>query len=361
MTPPLDVATGVDRVLWPAGALPQAADRLSTLGPLTGSEIEIEVEYLNLDAASFRDLAEYHRYDAKEIRAEVLEIVATRGKMVNPRTGSGGMLVGQVSQVASETASGPYLPGDRVATLISLTATPLEIRDGLQRWDAKSEIVPLAARAIVSAPRMISALPDDLPAELALAVLDVCGAPAQAERILSRSLLSGVARRLLLLGGGKSAVLSAAVARRQGVEAVCVVPTNEEACRLRELRVFDTVLVADATDPVGVRQVIEQHFDELADVTFVCVNAAGCEHAALLATRQGGAILYFSMATSFPAVALGAEALCLDFDLYFGSGYVPGHAALALEIVRADPQVRRFFDLHQRTDGSASPSTEGIR
>jgi len=344
VTAPTDMATGVERVLAPAGALPQAAERLSTAEPLTGSEIEIEVEYLNLDAASYRDLAEHHGHDAARIRAEMLDIVATRGKMVNPRTGSGGMLVGRISRLASEKACAPFAVGDRVATLISLTATPLQIRDGLRRWAADSEVVPVDARAIVPAPRMITALPDDLPAPVALTVLDVCGAPAQAERILTRSLLSGTARRMLLLGGGKSAVLSAAVARRHGVQTVSVVPTAGEADRLRELGLFDAVVVGDATDPLGVRRAVEQRFPDLADVTFVCVNAAGCEHAALLATRQGGAILYFSMATSFTAVALGAEALCLDFDLYFGSGYVPGHAALALDIVRTDPRVRRFFD-----------------
>ncbi|HET7740992.1 MAG TPA: hypothetical protein VFL67_10125 [Mycobacterium sp.] len=340
-----DMSIGTARVLAPSGALPQAAEKLSTAGPLAASEIEIDVAYLNLDSASYRDLTEVHGHDAQRIRAEVLAIVATTGKMANPRTGSGGMLVGRVSAVADAAACAPYRVGDRVATLISLTATPLEIRDTLERWDTKSEVVPLSARAIVAAPRMISALPDDLPQELALAVLDVCGAPAQAERILSRPLDSGAVRQLLLLGGGKSAVLSAAVARRRGVHAVCVVPSVGEAERLRELALFDTVLVADATDPVGVRRALDEHSGP-ADVTFVCVNAPGCEHAALLATREGGAVLYFSMATSLPAVALGAEALCRDLDLFIGSGYVPGHAELALQIVRTDPAVRSFFDLH---------------
>ncbi|MDH6194945.1 L-erythro-3,5-diaminohexanoate dehydrogenase [Mycobacterium frederiksbergense] len=338
-------AIGTHRVLSPPGALPQAAERLCSGEPLTGSDIEIDVGFLNLDSASYRDLVEHHDGNPAKIRAEVLDIVATRGKMSNPRTGSGGMLVGRVSAVADPAACAPYRPGDRVATLISLTATPLQIRDSLQRWDTRTEVVPLDARAVVAAPRMISALPDDLPEELALAVLDVCGAPAQAERILSRTLLSGRAQRLLLLGGGKSAVLSAAAARRHGVQTVSVVPSRSEADALRERDLFDLVLVADATDPLRVRQTLDEHAGP-ADVTFVCVNAPGCEHAAMLATRPGGAILYFSMATSFPAVALGAEALCLDFDLYIGSGYVPGHAELALDIVRSDPRVREFFEQH---------------
>ena len=55
--------------------------------------MRIAVETLNLDAASYRQLAEKHTRDGAvdggAVRAEVLDIVATRGKMQNPVTGSG--------------------------------------------------------------------------------------------------------------------------------------------------------------------------------------------------------------------------------------------------------------------------------
>ena len=60
----------------------------------------------------------------------MLEIVATRGKMQNPVTGSGGMLVGTVEEVGPGSPLGLAV-GDRVATLVSLTLTPLVIEDGL--------------------------------------------------------------------------------------------------------------------------------------------------------------------------------------------------------------------------------------
>ena len=42
------------------------------------------------------------------------------------------------------------------------------------------------------------------------------------------------------------------------------------------------------------------------------------------------------MATSFSAAALGAEGLAADVTMLVGNGYVPGHAAYALELLRAD-------------------------
>ena len=93
---------GLHRVLEPAGVLPQAAWRLDASPELYDDEVRLRVERLNLDAASFRQLREAHNGDGDAVRREVLEIIATRGKMHNPVTGSGGMLVGVVEQVRSE-------------------------------------------------------------------------------------------------------------------------------------------------------------------------------------------------------------------------------------------------------------------
>jgi L-erythro-3,5-diaminohexanoate dehydrogenase len=82
----------------------------------------------------------------------------------------------------------------------------------------------------------------------------------------------------------------------------------------------------------------------------VCVDVPGCEHGAILCTAAGGTVVFFSMATSFAAAALGAEGLAADVTMLIGNGYVPGHADLALDLVRADPGVRRLFQARLRAD-----------
>lgn len=171
-------AVGLHRVLAPAGVLPQAAQRLDTDPAVAADEVRVRVERLNLDAASFRQLAAKHGGDGAAVRAEVLGIVAARGKMHNPVTGSGGMLIGTVDQVGPASPLG-LRPGDRVATLVSLTLTPLVISDGLTRWDGRTEQVPCAGYAILFGRSVAAVLPDDLPAEVALAVLAVLGCPVQ--------------------------------------------------------------------------------------------------------------------------------------------------------------------------------------
>src|SRR5437763_7031407 len=90
---------GCHRVIEPPGVLPQAAWRLDARPEIGDDEVRVDVERLNLDAASFRQLVTKHAGDGAAVRAEVLDIVASRGKMHNPVTGSGGMLIGTVAEV----------------------------------------------------------------------------------------------------------------------------------------------------------------------------------------------------------------------------------------------------------------------
>ena len=338
---PSSSPVGLHRVLAPAGVLPQAADRLDDRPEVMADEVRLSVEALNLDAASFRQLATKHAGDGGRVRAEVLEIIATRGKMQNPVTGSGGMLVGTVAEVGAESPLGLHV-GQRVATLVSLSLTPLRITDGLAHWDGLSEQVPAEGHAILFGRSIAAVLPDDLPGELAMAVLDVCGAPALTDRVVRRQAGLTVA---VLGGAGKSGSLSLMAARRAGASStVGVVPVEREAALLRDSGIADVVAVADARDPVAVAAAVERSLGGPADVTVVCVDVPGCEHGAILATAAGGTVIFFSMATSFSSAALGAEGLAADITMLIGNGYVPGHADLAMQLIRREPAVRRLFE-----------------
>jgi L-erythro-3,5-diaminohexanoate dehydrogenase len=237
--------------------------------------------------------------------------------------------------------------GQRVATLVSLTLTPLRITDGLAGWDGTTEQVPAEGTAVLFARSIAAVLPDDLPEPLALSVLDVCGAPALTDRVVRRRTNPSVC---VLGGGGKSGSLSLAAARAAGAgRVVALVPTEREASAVRAAGLADEVVLADARDPVAVATAVR----EPADVTVVCVDVPGCEHGAILATATGGTVVFFSMATSFPAAALGAEGLAADVEMIIGNGYVPGHAGFALDLVRGNAGVRALFEGRERhTPGS---------
>jgi L-erythro-3,5-diaminohexanoate dehydrogenase len=354
---------GLHRVLEPSGdqiTLPQAAARLDVSPRIWADEVRIDIETLNLDAASYRQLAGVHRtaddrIDGAALRASVLDIIATRGKMQNPVTGSGGMLIGTVAEVGERSALG-LVVGDHVATLVSLSLTPLQITDGLSRWDGLGERVPAAGHAILFGRSIAAVLPDDLDPELALMVMDVCGAPALVARLVGEYAAKGAPPSVLVLGGaGKSGSMSLAAAQDAGAgRRIAVVPDRSQALMLEGTGLADHVVIADARSPLGLSGAV-QAAGGPADITVVCVDVPGCEQPAVLSTAQGGTVVFFSMATNFAAAALGAEGLAADVRMLVGNGYVPGHAEYALKLLRGNPAVRGLFENrleHKRTEAS---------
>jgi len=337
---------GLHRVVSPARVLPQAAQRLDTRAELWPDELRIRVERLNLDAASFRQLWQRHQGDGAAVRDEVLAIVRERGKMHNPVTGSGGMLVGRVEEVGPDSPLGLQV-GDRVTTLVSLTLTPLVIEDELAGWDGRGEQVPCDGYAILFGRSIAARIPDDLPTPLSLAVMDVCGAPALTARVVAGYRRSGAGEgpTVAVIGAaGKSGSLSLAAAREAGAaRTIAVVPVQREVDLLAGTSLADAVTRADARDPVALAAAVCDAGGP-ADVTVVCVDVPGCEGGAILATRDAGTVIFFSMATSFPAAALGAEGLAADVTMLVGNGYVPGHADLAVDLLRRNTDVRALFE-----------------
>jgi L-erythro-3,5-diaminohexanoate dehydrogenase len=369
---------GLHRVADPgersAGVLPQAAWRLDPSARTGPDEVRIRVDRLNLDAASYRQLSDAGGGDGDAIREAVREIIASRGKMHNPVTGSGGMLTGIVEEAGPLSPLG-LKPGDRVATLVSLTLTPLRVYDDLAGWDGRSEQVPCDGHAILFARSIAAVLPSDLPVPLALSVMDVCGAPALTRRVVAGHSSPDGPVVAILGAAGKSGSLSAAAAREAGASRIIgVVPTEAEAELLRlasapaaapavtgampaaadtAAPLVDDIVIADAREPVLLGEAITARSGG-ADVTVVCVDVPGCEGGAILATRQGGTVIFFSMATSFSAAALGAEGVAADVTMLVGNGYVPGHAGYALGLIRTNPAVRMLFERRLEREGAVA-------
>jgi L-erythro-3,5-diaminohexanoate dehydrogenase len=252
------------------------------------------------------------------------------------------MLIGRVRSVGSHhPASASVRPGDRVATLVSLTLTPLELFE-IRAVHAKSERVDVRGRAILFASGVFAPMPEDLPDPLALAVFDVCGAPAWVARMAKPGMT------VLVIGAGKSGSLACAAAKEHvGVDGkvIALDLRPEGPRRLVDGGLADTAIAANATRPVEVYQAVRAATEgHLADLVVNCASVPGTEMASILSVRDRGEVLFFSMATSFTAAALGAEGIARDVRLYIGNGYAHGHATQALELVRRTPAVRALFE-----------------
>ena len=332
---------GLARVVDEPGVLPQRAQRLDPSLPIRSDELLIDVESLNVDAASFRQIRESCGGNPEAVVERIQEIVRGRGKLQNPVTGSGGMLLGRVREVGpAHPAYGSIKPGERIATLVSLSLTPLMI-DEVRGVRMDVDRVDVRGHAILFASGLWSRVPDDMPETLVLSALDVCGAPA----LVARYARPGM--RIAVLGAGKSGALCLAQAHRStgGKGQLLALDISEKAlATLAELGVSDVSLRVDATRPVEVLEAVRKATGgALCDLVVNCATVGGTEMATVLATRDGGTAIFFSMATSFTAAALGAEGVGKDVTMLIGNGYVPGHADLTLDLLRTDARLRVFF------------------
>jgi L-erythro-3,5-diaminohexanoate dehydrogenase len=332
---------GLHRSLDPPGVLPQVARRLDATPRPFDNEVAVAVRALSIDSASFRQLREAESATGEAVREQIARIVLERGKMQNPVTGSGGMFVGQVLEVGPRHPDRERLArGARIASLVSLTLTPLRL-DSIGDVHAQTERVDVAGTAILFERTLFARLPDDFSEAVALAAFDVAGAPAAVLRDARPG--STVA----IIGTGKAGLLCLAAAReRVGAagKVLAIEPSRAAADRARALGLADAVFAVDARDPVAMLSAVEGATSgRLADLVINVANASGTEAASVLCARDDGAVIFFGMATSFAAAALGAEGLAKPTTLLIGNGFVPGHDEAALGLLRRHAGLASVF------------------
>jgi L-erythro-3,5-diaminohexanoate dehydrogenase len=334
---------GTHRVIEPKGVLPQPANKIdNNMDEIYDNEILIDVKTLNVDSASFTQIEEQAGGDEKKIAEIMMGIVEKQGKHRNPVTGSGGMLLGIVEKIGSALEGKIDLKvGDKIATLVSLSLTPLRI-DKIKEIRKDIDQVDIDGKAILFESGIYAKIPSDIPEKLALSALDVAGAPAQTAKLVKPG------DTVFIIGaGGKSGMLCCYEAkRRAGVtgKIIGLCHSEKSAKRLIDLGFCDHVFTADATIPVPVLEKMEELTNgQMADVTINNVNIPDTEMTSILCTKDTGVVYFFSMATSFTKAALGAEGVGSDVTMIVGNGYTKGHAEITLELLRESDKLRKVF------------------
>ncbi len=335
---------GVHRVIEPEGALPQPAWKLDNTPVAQPTETLVHVQALHIDSASFTQIATACQRDNERIRAHIFDIVARRGKMHNPVTGSGGVLLGTIEQLDEVFAAKHNMAiGDSIVSLTSLSWLPLHLDAIAAIHPGRCEIV-VDGRAIFFRSNPVAKLPFDLPVPVVVAALDVAGAPARV------AALAQSGQRVTVLGAGGTAGLLTLCALRQALGSngqINAIEYSEQALQdVAALGAANVLVQGDATRPLElleqVRSVCGNDYE--ADLTVNVVNVPDTEFATILLTRPQGHILFFSMATSFTTAALGAEGMARPVEMHIGNGYMPDQGAVALQLLRDYPALRAIFE-----------------
>lgn len=338
---------GTHRVIEPKGVLPQPARVLdNNMTEIWDNEMKIEVIRLNVDSASFHQIKtklekQGHTDLEKAFADHVIDLTERTGKHKNEDTGSGGMLIGRVAEI------GPYFEmkdkvvvGDKIATLVSLSLTPLKVKQVKKVYLDKDQ-VDIEGEAILFSSGVYAKLPDGMDENLALSVLDVAGAPAQVERLVKPG------DTVAILGAhGKSGILCNAIAKEQcGKDGKVIgIVRKESYIPVCKDTGCDEVVIADATDALGIHKGLASLTDgKMADVVINCVNIEDTEMSSILACKDRGIVYFFSMATSFTKAALGAEGIGADIDMILGNGYAHNHAQSSIDLLNRNPNLMKLF------------------
>ena len=333
---------GTHRVLEPQGVLPQTAQKIDNTMEIYPNEILIDVISLNIDSASFNQLKEEAKGDEAKIGAKIKEIVGERGKMQNPVTGSGGMLIGEIAAIGADLDRPDLKVGDKIATLVSLSLTPLEIEE-IIAIHKEIDRVDVKAKAILFESGLYAKLPSDMSEALALAALDVAGAPAQTAKLakLGDSVL-------ILGGGGKSGMMCCYEAMKRVGSTGRVVAMEREGFNAEELlqnNLCHEVILGDVTKPLDVlEKALAANGGREFDLSINVVNVPNSEMASILPVRDGGIVYFFSMAVSFTKAALGAEGIGKDVTMVTGNGYTKDHAEITLHQLRENKALCKIFE-----------------
>jgi len=332
---------GSHRVIAPKGLLPQAADKISNDPAIFSNEILIEVIALQPTATAFGRIKKECGGDIEKIAKTIFEIVEDRGKFQDPVTKSGGMLIGFVKEIGPDLAGTVDIKvGDKIATLVSLSLTPLKLY-AIDCIDTDTEQVYCKADAILFESGIYTKIPEDLGDALSLAIMDVAGAPAQV------AINAKPGDTVVIIGAGKAGLLCLAEAKKRvapGGTVVCMEYSETQCELIRSLGIADIVLQTNGQQPLAAYQTyMEATNGRLADFTVNTVNVPNTELSAILVTKDTGKIYFFSMSTDFVKASLGAEGVKKYVQMIIGNGYYPGHAEIAFDIVRKNENLRAYF------------------
>lgn len=338
---------GTHRVVEPQGVLPQPARVLNNdMTEIWDNELLVDVIRLNVDSASFHQiknklLSQGHTDIEKAFAEHAIELTDRTGKHKNEDTGSGGMLIGRVAKIGDKfEMKDPIQVGDTIASLVSLSLTPLKI-NRVKKVLIDKDQVEIEGQAIIFSSGIYARLPEDMDENLALSVLDVAGAPAQAERLVKPG------DTVVIIGAhGKSGILCNAVAReRAGVSGMVIgVVRNPNYIPICKETGCHEVIIAGATDAITIQKEVSRLTGgKMADVVINVVNIEDTELPSIMACKDRGLVYFFSMATSFTKAALGAEGIGADVDMILGNGYAKNHALISLDLLRRNPVLMKLF------------------
>lgn len=338
----MDKNYGLNRVLTPQSVVPATAWKIDNSRPLRGKEVRVRLERIHLEWDNFQQVCGSCGYDETKIQAKILDLIEKRGKLHNPFTESGGVLIGTVEEIAADLDLKPCIKeGDRIYSIVSLSCIPIYI-ESIEEIDFNYGQILCTGYAILFEASPVYLLAEDLSADYTLAALGDAGSLFGAYR----TAVKHGNQNIVIIGKTtyNTMLYAAAVQEAAGKDSnIRVIMNRENRENLTETEmikvmshVISSTSFVELTEPVKAYEELLQCEPDLAqaDQVIVAEDTFGAETLAVLLVKPCGDVYFTAVENHYGLAQLAAESMGKIVSMYAFNQYLKDYPEFTLALVR---------------------------
>lgn len=327
---------GIKRVLEPQHVLPTSAWRLDNSRNIYSDELRVSIKRIHLEGTGFKQICTEVNDDEKKIKQQIIDIVIRRGKLHNPVTDTGGLVMGVIEEIGEKYNNPTGLKiGDKIICNVSVASVPMYIEDITSVNKAFNQ-VEATGYAIIHDMIPIVKMPEELPLDLMMFTLDQSGTLFRLHQLIGNS------KKFLVVGNSMlTNLLYGYVIRREiGAEAEIVCLFDKRTSMrmagksIDELieKVFNEVHFINILRPMECMKQLDA--ESLFDLSINCSEIPGAETINILATKPEGTVLFANLINNLNIALYITESMSKPLYVRCAEGYLNGYDNFDMEIVR---------------------------
>ena len=357
MNQKFDAKFGANRVLEPQYVLPTSAWKLDNGRKIFPYEIKVEVRRIHIEGTSFKQICLEANDNDDRIKQKIMDIVIRRGKLHNPVTDTGGLFYGAVQEIGEQYPNTMDLkPGDEVICNASLTSVPLYI-DKVISIDRAFGQVEVEGYALLYPLIPLVRKTDGIPMNLLLYALNESGT------LYKISSVAVGKRKFLIVGNNQLTNIFYGYAirkvAREDAEIICLLDKKTDAVlkgssidRLMS-EIFTEVRSVDILKPL-------ECLDDLQakapfDLSINCADIPGAETINILATKQGGTVVFANLINNYNIALYITESISRQLDVRCADGYIEAYDKFDISLVKGlAPYIEKAVETSGQLDDDPS-------
>ena len=332
----MSITYGTKRVLEPKHVLPTSAWKLDNGRNIYPDELKVSIQRIHLEGTGFKQICTESNDDEKKIRQAIIDVVIRRGKLHNPVTDTGGLVMGRVEEIGAEYDNSLGLKvGDAVICNASAASIPMYIED-ITAVDRAFNQIEAKGYAIAHSLIPLVKAPEDVPLDMLMFVFDHSGTLFRLDELV------GSKKNFLVVGNNVlTNLIYGYVIRRKagaGSQITCLLDkktnmrfTGRGIDRLMS-QVFDEVNFLDILRPLECMRQLDA--ESSFDLSINCAEIPGAETINILATKPGGTVMFANLINNLNIALYITESISKSLDVRGAEGYLEDYDQFDVQIVR---------------------------